>query len=248
MIADHRRRRRHRPRRRARRGGPRCRTGADRPHGRANSKQVHARIAALNKAPADDCAARSGARRRARLRPARRCAAAPLRQARRPAAQRRYPRRALADRAVRRADLVPRAARQSDRRIRSDAGAAAGCCAPRPMRRSSSPAAAPAGTRRRLLGRLRGVEIRHRGPEPRSGRGVRDAAATRASTRSIPGPVRTRLRRQAYPAEDIGRLAAPEDIVPPYLWLLGAGQSWRHRPAPGLPSKAVTSAASSSRQ
>ena len=36
-----------------------------------------------------------------------------------------------------------------------------------------------------------------------------------------PGPVRTRMRRQAFPAEDISRLAAPEDIVRPYLWLLG---------------------------
>jgi NAD(P)-dependent dehydrogenase (short-subunit alcohol dehydrogenase family) len=29
------------------------------------------------------------------------------------------------------------------------------------------------------------------------------------------------MRRQAFPAEDISRLAAPEDIVQPYLWLLG---------------------------
>ncbi len=36
-----------------------------------------------------------------------------------------------------------------------------------------------------------------------------------------PGPVRTRLRRQAYPAEDPARTVAPEDVVPPYLWLLG---------------------------
>ncbi|HEX2790629.1 MAG TPA: YciK family oxidoreductase [Steroidobacteraceae bacterium] len=36
-----------------------------------------------------------------------------------------------------------------------------------------------------------------------------------------PGPVRTRLRRQAFPAEDSTRLATPEDIVQPYLWLLG---------------------------
>jgi len=35
-----------------------------------------------------------------------------------------------------------------------------------------------------------------------------------------PGPVRTRMRLQAYPAEDQHRLAAPEDIVRPYLWLL----------------------------
>jgi NAD(P)-dependent dehydrogenase (short-subunit alcohol dehydrogenase family) len=37
-----------------------------------------------------------------------------------------------------------------------------------------------------------------------------------------PGPVRTRLRRQAYPAEELSRSVAPEDIVQPYLWLLGA--------------------------
>jgi NAD(P)-dependent dehydrogenase (short-subunit alcohol dehydrogenase family) len=36
-----------------------------------------------------------------------------------------------------------------------------------------------------------------------------------------PGAVRTGMRRQAYPAEDIGRLALPGDIVQPYLWLLG---------------------------
>jgi len=36
-----------------------------------------------------------------------------------------------------------------------------------------------------------------------------------------PGPVRTRMRRQAFPAEDITRLVVPEDIVQPYLWLLG---------------------------
>jgi NAD(P)-dependent dehydrogenase (short-subunit alcohol dehydrogenase family) len=36
-----------------------------------------------------------------------------------------------------------------------------------------------------------------------------------------PGAVRTGMRRQAYPAEDISRLALPGDIVQPYLWLLG---------------------------
>lgn len=35
-----------------------------------------------------------------------------------------------------------------------------------------------------------------------------------------PGPVRTRMRAQAYPAEDPGTLRRPEDIVNPYLWLL----------------------------
>jgi NAD(P)-dependent dehydrogenase (short-subunit alcohol dehydrogenase family) len=36
-----------------------------------------------------------------------------------------------------------------------------------------------------------------------------------------PGPVRTRLRRQAFPAEDTQRLAVPQHVVPSYLWLLG---------------------------
>lgn len=36
-----------------------------------------------------------------------------------------------------------------------------------------------------------------------------------------PGAVRTRMRRQAYPAEDAARLAAPEDITGAYIALLG---------------------------
>jgi NAD(P)-dependent dehydrogenase (short-subunit alcohol dehydrogenase family) len=36
-----------------------------------------------------------------------------------------------------------------------------------------------------------------------------------------PGPVRTRMRRQAFPAEDPATLKTPEQIVQPYLWLLG---------------------------
>lgn len=36
-----------------------------------------------------------------------------------------------------------------------------------------------------------------------------------------PGPVRTNMRLQAYPAEDRSKLAAPEDVVKPYLFLLG---------------------------
>jgi NAD(P)-dependent dehydrogenase (short-subunit alcohol dehydrogenase family) len=36
-----------------------------------------------------------------------------------------------------------------------------------------------------------------------------------------PGPVRTRMRAQAYPAEDPRSLAAAVDVVGPYLWLLG---------------------------
>ncbi len=36
-----------------------------------------------------------------------------------------------------------------------------------------------------------------------------------------PGPVRTAMRRQAFPAEDRARLADPESVVAPYLYLLG---------------------------
>jgi NAD(P)-dependent dehydrogenase (short-subunit alcohol dehydrogenase family) len=35
-----------------------------------------------------------------------------------------------------------------------------------------------------------------------------------------PGPVRTRMRAQAFPAEDPSTLPAPEAIMPSYLWLL----------------------------
>jgi NAD(P)-dependent dehydrogenase (short-subunit alcohol dehydrogenase family) len=58
-----------------------------------------------------------------------------------------------------------------------------------------------------------------------------------------PGPTRTRMRRQAYPSEDVQALAEPGSIVNPYLWLLGAhargvtGQSLNcqapRAPAPG---------------
>jgi len=36
-----------------------------------------------------------------------------------------------------------------------------------------------------------------------------------------PGATRTAMRRQAYPAEDPRTLAAPEDILGPYLYLMG---------------------------
>ena len=36
-----------------------------------------------------------------------------------------------------------------------------------------------------------------------------------------PGPTRTQMRAQAYPAEDPNKLATPEDIVGAYLYLLG---------------------------
>jgi NAD(P)-dependent dehydrogenase (short-subunit alcohol dehydrogenase family) len=37
-----------------------------------------------------------------------------------------------------------------------------------------------------------------------------------------PGSVRTNMRLQAYPAEDRSNLRPPEDVVTPYLYLLGA--------------------------
>ncbi len=36
-----------------------------------------------------------------------------------------------------------------------------------------------------------------------------------------PGPVRTALRRLAYPGEDVATLNTPEDVVNPFLYLLG---------------------------
>ncbi|MEX2495548.1 MAG: YciK family oxidoreductase [Woeseia sp.] len=36
-----------------------------------------------------------------------------------------------------------------------------------------------------------------------------------------PGPTRTRMRLEAYPAEDRDALKAPEDVLSPYIYLLG---------------------------
>jgi NAD(P)-dependent dehydrogenase (short-subunit alcohol dehydrogenase family) len=36
-----------------------------------------------------------------------------------------------------------------------------------------------------------------------------------------PGPTRTRLRKQAYPAENADDLATPDEVLAPYLYLLG---------------------------
>jgi NAD(P)-dependent dehydrogenase (short-subunit alcohol dehydrogenase family) len=37
-----------------------------------------------------------------------------------------------------------------------------------------------------------------------------------------PGPVRTRMRRQAFPAEDPMKLITPDEVAPAFLWLLSA--------------------------
>ncbi|MGH8242265.1 MAG: SDR family NAD(P)-dependent oxidoreductase, partial [Steroidobacteraceae bacterium] len=48
------------------------------------------------------------------------------------------------------------------------------------------------------------------------------AGTTRIRVNSVnPGPTRTAMRRQAYPAEDPAKLPEPAAIVRPYLYLLG---------------------------
>jgi len=48
------------------------------------------------------------------------------------------------------------------------------------------------------------------------------AGITRVRVNAInPGPVRTQMRRQAYPAEDAAALPLPESLTAPYLALLG---------------------------
>jgi len=49
---------------------------------------------------------------------------------------------------------------------------------------------------------------------------LRDTTAIRANSLN-PGPVRTHMRLQAYPAEDRDLLPEPAAIVAPYLFLLG---------------------------
>jgi NAD(P)-dependent dehydrogenase (short-subunit alcohol dehydrogenase family) len=53
------------------------------------------------------------------------------------------------------------------------------------------------------------------------------AGTTRIRVNSLnPGPTRTAMRRQAFPAEDASRLAEPGAVLAPYLYLLGpAGRS-----------------------
>jgi NAD(P)-dependent dehydrogenase (short-subunit alcohol dehydrogenase family) len=48
------------------------------------------------------------------------------------------------------------------------------------------------------------------------------AGTTRIRANSVnPGPTRTAMRRQAYPAEDTARLPEPAAVIAPYLYLLG---------------------------
>lgn len=49
---------------------------------------------------------------------------------------------------------------------------------------------------------------------------ARDTTRIRANSIN-PGPVRTQMRREAFPAEDRGQLPAPEDVIGAYLFLLG---------------------------
>jgi NAD(P)-dependent dehydrogenase (short-subunit alcohol dehydrogenase family) len=49
---------------------------------------------------------------------------------------------------------------------------------------------------------------------------LRDSTLVRVNVLN-PGRCRTRLRRQAYPSEDLATLPEPESLVNPYLWLLG---------------------------
>lgn len=48
------------------------------------------------------------------------------------------------------------------------------------------------------------------------------AETTRIRANSVnPGPTRTAMRRQAFPAEDAARLMSPEDVLPTFLYLMG---------------------------
>jgi NAD(P)-dependent dehydrogenase (short-subunit alcohol dehydrogenase family) len=48
------------------------------------------------------------------------------------------------------------------------------------------------------------------------------AGTSRIRANSVnPGPARTAMRRQAYPAEDAGRLPEPSSVLSPFLYLLG---------------------------
>lgn len=60
-----------------------------------------------------------------------------------------------------------------------------------------------------------------------------------------PGPTRTRMRLQAYPAENTQAIAVPDAVVNPYLWLLGpasrgvTGRSLDCQPLPAAAAAAT---------
>lgn len=57
-----------------------------------------------------------------------------------------------------------------------------------------------------------------------------------------PGPVATRMRRQAFPAEDPSTLKTPEQVTQPFLWLLGpAGRGTNGQAVSCQPSAATPS-------
>ena len=72
----------------------------------------------------------------------------------------------------------------------------------------------------RLLGCIRGLQVRHRGPD--AGGGPRNGGHdTHPREQREPGPTRTAMRRQAFPAEDAARLPEPSAVLAPFLYLLG---------------------------
>ncbi|MGQ0385304.1 MAG: YciK family oxidoreductase [Gammaproteobacteria bacterium] len=55
------------------------------------------------------------------------------------------------------------------------------------------------------------------------------AVTTNIRVNSInPGPVRTAMRRQAFPAEDPAKLVSPEAVTAHYVWLLGPASAGVH--------------------
>jgi NAD(P)-dependent dehydrogenase (short-subunit alcohol dehydrogenase family) len=73
------------------------------------------------------------------------------------------------------------------------------------------------------------------------------AETTRIRVNSVnPGPTRTSMRRQAFPAEDAARLKAPEEVLAPFLYLLGPasrgvnGQAIECQAVPLPPVRAAT--------
>jgi NAD(P)-dependent dehydrogenase (short-subunit alcohol dehydrogenase family) len=67
------------------------------------------------------------------------------------------------------------------------------------------------------------------------------AGTTRIRVNALnPGPTRTAMRRQAFPAEEADRLPEPGAVIAPYLYLLGpagrevsgASIDCQERPAP----------------
>ncbi len=131
-------------------------------------------------------------------------------------------------------------ARQRQRRVHPDAGVAA-AAAGVAGRIGGVHDQRRVGARARVLGRLRGVEVRRRRTDAGARRRDRHHDATSASTASIRARCARAMRAKAYPGEVAASVPLPEVVLPPFLYLLGPASrgATGHRFEAQLPARGL---------